>query len=266
VRDLTVKYGGVTAVDHVSLDVRPGQIVGLIGPNGAGKTTFIDGATGFTGLTAGSLHLDDEDITRWSVVRRARAGVGRSFQSLELFDDVTVLDNLRVASDDRDRLSYLRDLVWPVNPELRGEVVSAIHEFGLTDDLDKLVEDLPYGKRRLLAIARTVATHPSVLLLDEPAAGLGDAETAELARLVRRLADEWGMAVLLVEHDMNFVMSVCDQIVVLDFGRKIAEGTPEAVRRDPAVIAAYLGGEDETEAVGVAAGEPIAPTQPKEER
>jgi sulfate-transporting ATPase len=125
-------------------------------------------------------------------------------------------------------------------------VISAIKEFGLGDDLDRNVEDLSYGKRRLLAIARAVAMQPSVLLLDEPAAGLGDAETAELAHLVRRLADDWGMAVLLVEHDMTFVMSVCDEIVVLDFGRRIAEGPPEAIRRDERVVAAYLG-EDEVE-------------------
>jgi sulfate-transporting ATPase len=125
-----------------------------------------------------------------------------------------------------------------------GEVISAIREFGLLEDLDRNVEDLSYGKRRLLAIARAVATQPSVLLLDEPAAGLGDAETAELAHLVRRLADDWGMAVLLVEHDMNFVMSVCDDLVVLDFGKQIAAGSPDTVRRDPRVVSAYLGEED----------------------
>ena len=163
---------------------------------------------------------------------------------MELFEDATVLDNLRAASDPRDRRSYLVDLVYSKVPPLPGPVVAAIREFELEDDLLELVQDLPYGKRRLLAIARAVATQPGVLLLDEPAAGLGDNETAELAHLVRRLADDWGIAVLLVEHDMNFVMSVCDHIVVLDFGYKISEGTPEQVRNDPAVVAAYLGTED----------------------
>jgi sulfate-transporting ATPase len=160
-----------------------------------------------------------------------------------LFEDLSVLDNLRAASDPRDQKSYFTDLFWPVNPPLPGAVVAAINEFGLEDDLLRKVEDLSYGNRRLLAIARAVATQPNVLLLDEPAAGLGDAETAELATLVRRLADEWGMSILLVEHDMNFVMSVCDNIVVLDFGRKIAEGTPAEIQSNPLVVAAYLGGE-----------------------
>ncbi len=244
VRDMTVRYGGTTAVDTVSLTVKPGQVVGLIGPNGAGKTTLIDAVTGFTRMSEGSLLLDGEEIRGWSPVKRSRAGVGRSFQSLELFEDSTVFDNLRAASDPRDFGSYVRDLVWPMAPPLPGQVVSAIKEFRLEDDLDRVVEDLPYGQRRLLAIARAVATRPSVLLLDEPAAGLGDVETAELAHLVKRLASDWGMAVLLIEHDMNFVMSVCDEIVVLDFGRKIGEGSPDTVRNDPAVIAAYLGEEE----------------------
>ena len=239
-QDLTVRYGTTTAVHSVSLEVRPGRVTGLIGPNGAGKTSLIDAVTGFARM-AGSLKLDGQEISSWSPDRRARAGVGRSFQSLELFDDSTVLENLRVASDPRDVLSYFRDVVSPINPALRAEVVSCIAGFGLGEELDKLAESLPYGKRRLLAIARAVAAHPSVLLLDEPAAGLGDVESAELAHLVRRLADDLGMAILLVEHDMAFVMSVCDEVVVLDFGRKIAEGAPGAVRRDPAVIAAYLG-------------------------
>jgi ABC-type branched-subunit amino acid transport system ATPase component/ABC-type branched-subunit amino acid transport system permease subunit len=260
VQDVTVRYGATTAVDAVSLQVRPGTITGLIGPNGAGKTSLIDAVTGFTRMSQGSLHLDGRDISHWSAARRARAGLGRSFQSLELFDDSTVMDNLRVASDPSDFRSYLLDLVWPVAPALPGEVVSAISEFGLQGDLERIVEDLPYGKRRLLAIARAVATQPSVLLLDEPAAGLGDAETKELAHLVRRLADDWGMAILLVEHDMTFVMSVCDDLVVLDFGRPIATGPPEAVRRDRAVISAYLGEDEEAsevaERVGAVAGTP----------
>jgi ABC-type branched-subunit amino acid transport system ATPase component len=237
---VTVQYGGVRAVDDVSFSVTPGTIVGLIGPNGAGKTSVIDAVTGFT-RASGNVRLDDKDLTNLPPAKRARAGVSRSFQSLELFEDATVLDNLRAASDPRDKLSYLRDLVYAASPPLPSSVLAAVREFGLEHDLERHVQDLPYAQRRLLAIARAIASQPSVLLLDEPAAGLGDVESAELAHLVRRLADDWGIAVLLVEHDMNFVMSVCDRIVVLDFGRQIAEGTPEEVRNNPAVVSAYLG-------------------------
>jgi sulfate-transporting ATPase len=216
----------------------------LIGPNGAGKTSFIDAVTGFAKIAEGSISLDGSDVTSWSTTKRARAGVGRSFQALELFEDCSVIDNLRAASDPRDMASYFRDLVHPVEAPLTSTVVSAIRDFDLVDDLGKGVEGLSYGKRRLLAIARAVAAQPSVLLLDEPAAGLNDHETRELARLVVRLAKEWGMAILLVEHDINFVMSVCDDITVLDFGTRISHGTPAEVRRDPAVISAYLGVED----------------------
>jgi sulfate-transporting ATPase len=245
VRGLTVRYGSTTAVEDLSFTIKPGEVLGLIGPNGAGKTTVIDAVTGFTAATAGELFLDDVAINRWGATRRARAGLSRSFQSLELFEDSTVLDNLRTASDPPDLISYARDPLYPVNPALGTEVVAAIREFKFEADLEHAAQDLPYGKRRLLAIARAVATHPSVLLLDEPAAGLGDAETAELAELTGRLARDWGMAILLIEHDMNFVMSVCDRLVVIDFGRKIAEGTPAVVRQDPAVLAAYLGETEE---------------------
>jgi sulfate-transporting ATPase len=249
IRDLTVKYGGTVAVDRFSATLRPGRVLGLIGPNGAGKTTLIDAVTGFKRAEEGALLLDGENISRLSPTKRARAGVGRSFQSLELFEDSTVLANLRSASDPHDFGSYLGDLVYPKDPQLTGEVVSVIKEFRLEDDLDRIVENLPYGQRRLLAIARAVVSRPSILLLDEPAAGLDEVETRELAHLVRRLADEWGIGVLLVEHDVDFVMSVCDEVVVLDFGRTIAEGVPEQVRSDHAVIAAYLGEQDDAAAV-----------------
>jgi len=254
VQGVTVRYGGVVAVDDVSFSVTPGTVLGLIGPNGAGKTSVIDAVTGFT-RASGSVRLEGKDLMGLPPAKRARAGVSRSFQSLELFEDSTVFDNLRAASDPRDKLSFVRDLVYPASPPLPSSVVAAIREFGLEGDLDRKVQDLPYAQRRLLAIARAIASQPSVLLLDEPAAGLGDVETAELAHLVRRLADDWGFAVLLIEHDMNFVMSVCDRLVVLDFGSQIAEGTPEEVRNDPIVVAAYLGEhEDETHELEPVAG------------
>ena len=255
IEDLTVRYGAVVAVDQVSFRLEPGTVTGLIGPNGAGKTSLIDAISGFTSAK-GRVRLDDLDMSNQPAMKRARAGVARSFQSLELFEDSTVFENLSVAADPQDLRSYLLDLVWPVNPPLPPEVVRAVTEFGLDEDLHRDVHDLSYGKRRLLAIARAVAMHPSVLLLDEPVAGLSSTESAELARVVRRLADDWGMAMLVVEHDMNFVMGVCDRVVVLDFGRRIASGSPDDVRSDPAVIAAYLGERSDAEPVGQRAPSP----------
>jgi len=237
---LTVKYGAVTAVNDVSFTLEPGRVTGLIGPNGAGKTSLIDALTGFT-RSSGRVLVGEEDVSALGAASRVRSGVARSFQSLELFEDTTVFENLSLAADPQDMTSYFRDLVWPKVPKFKPEVVRAIKAFELDEDLHREVSDLSFGKRRLLAIARAVAMHPSVLLLDEPAAGLSSVESVELARVVRQLADDWGIAILVVEHDMNFVMGVCDNVVVLDFGRMIANGTPEQVRNDPAVIAAYLG-------------------------
>ncbi len=244
IEGLTVQYGAVVAVDHVNYRLEPGTVTGLIGPNGAGKTSLIDAISGFASAE-GRVLLDDLDLSKQSAMKRARAGVARSFQSLELFEDATVFENLSVAADPQDLRSYLRDLIRPVNPPFSPAVVRAILEFQLDKDLHRDVKDLSYGKRRLLSIARAVAMQPSVLLLDEPAAGLSSAESMELGAVVRRLAEDWGMAVLVVEHDMNFVMGVCDQVVVLDFGRLIASGSPEHVRSNPAVIAAYLGDESD---------------------
>ncbi len=240
IEGLTVRYGAVVAVSDVTYRLEPGTVTGLIGPNGAGKTSLIDAISGFTSAE-GRVLIDDVDLSKRSATKRARSGVARSFQSLELFEDATVFENLSVAADPQDLRSYVRDLVHPINPPFPPEVVRAIIEFKLDQDLHRDVKDLSYGKRRLLSIARAVAMHPSVLMLDEPAAGLSSTEGQELAAVVRRLAEDWGMTVLVVEHDMNFVMGVCDQVMVLDFGHLIASGSPDEVRSNPAVIAAYLG-------------------------
>jgi ABC-type branched-subunit amino acid transport system ATPase component/branched-subunit amino acid ABC-type transport system permease component len=245
VQGLTVRFGAVVAVDDVSFSVRPGQIVGLIGPNGAGKTTVVDAITGYNHIAAGTITLQGRPLSGAPAHKRARGGLSRSFQNLELFEDLTVLENIRAASDPRDLAAYLTGLVKPGGGPLSAAATAAIREFGLEGDLHRRVSDLAYGRRRLVAIARAVASSPSVLLLDEPAAGLDEGESRELASLVRRLCDEWGLAILLIEHDMAFVMGVSDHVVVLDFGRKIAEGTPEQTQRDPAVLRAYLGDPDE---------------------
>jgi sulfate-transporting ATPase len=241
VRGVTVRYGTVTALQDLSLTVTPGRVTGLIGPNGAGKTTLIDAVTGFTRMAAGTVLLDGRDLAGLSPVKRARAGIGRSFQSLELFEDMTVLENIFAASDSRSWRYGLTDLVWPAQSRFSPELAMVVKEFQLQGDLASPATSLPYGRRRLLAIARAVATRPSVLLLDEPAAGLSGLELRELAHVVRRLAADWGIAVLLIEHDMEFVFETCDEIVAIDFGRKIASGTPAEIRADPAVVAAYLG-------------------------
>ena len=245
---LTVRFGSVLAVDDVSMEVRPGEVVGLIGPNGAGKTTLIDAVTGFVPVGGGSIALDDRRIDRLNATQRARLGLRRSFQSLELFEDVSVEENIRAGSDLRaSRLSWVTDLFWPGHHDLPSTAVAAVHEFELEPHLDQTPEELPYGRRRLVGIARTVASGPSVVMLDEPAAGLDERESADLARLIRRLADERNMAVLLVEHDVSLVMSTCDRVVVIDFGQVIASGTPAEIRGDQAVRDAYLGHADEVE-------------------
>jgi sulfate-transporting ATPase len=250
ISELTVRFGAVVAVDGISMEVRPGEVVGLIGPNGAGKTTLIDAVTGFVPVSGGSIRLDHRAIDGLNATKRARLGVRRSFQSLELFEDITVEQNLMAGSDQlASRASWITDLFWPGRHELPSTAVAAVHAFDLEPHLDKTPEELPYGRRRLVGIARAVASGPSVVMLDEPAAGLDENESAELARLIRGLADERNMAVLLVEHDVGLVMSTCDRIVVIDFGRVIASGTPEEISASSAVRDAYLGYADEAEQV-----------------
>jgi sulfate-transporting ATPase len=247
---LTVRFGSVVAVDDVAMEVRPGEVVGLIGPNGAGKTTLIDAVTGFVPVSGGSIMLDGRRIDGLNVTQRARLGIRRSFQSLELFEDISVEENVRAGSDQHaSRLSWVTDLFWPGQHDLPPTAVAAVREFELEPHLDKTPEELPYGRRRLVGIARTVASGPSVVMLDEPAAGLDERESAELARLIRRLADERNMGVLLVEHDVSLVMSTCDRVVVIDFGQVIAHGTPAEIRGNQLVREAYLGHADDAEEV-----------------
>jgi ABC-type branched-subunit amino acid transport system ATPase component/ABC-type branched-subunit amino acid transport system permease subunit len=238
---VTVGFGGVTALRGVDLEVHPGEVVGLIGPNGAGKTTLLDVATGFTPAQAGAVRLDGAVIDAWAPERRAAAGVARSWQAVELFEEMTVRENLMVAVDDHRPWRYVADLLRPGRPRLTRQAVEIIEELGLADVLDSRPSALPQGIARLAGIARAMVGDPRVLLLDEPAAGLDRAETAELAQLIRGIADRRGLGVLVVEHDVPMLLRTCDRIAVLDFGDKIAEGTPADIRAHRRVAEAYLG-------------------------
>ena len=240
VEGVSVRYGGVAALSDVDLAARPGEVTGLIGPNGAGKTTLIDAITGFASST-GAIRIGGRDISDWKPHRRARAGIGRTFQNLELFDTMTVRENLQTAADRPRLLGGLRDLVRPHHVGLDAHVAAVVQRLGLDADLDRTVGELSYGRRRLVAIARSLASAPAVLLLDEPASGLDDAETATLSEIIRDLAVDWELAIVLIEHDVSLVLDVCDTIVVLDQGAHLFTGTPSEVRHHDGVIEAYLG-------------------------
>jgi ABC-type branched-subunit amino acid transport system ATPase component/branched-subunit amino acid ABC-type transport system permease component len=241
VEGLAVHYGGTVALDGLDLQVGPGEIVGLIGPNGSGKTSAIDAITGFTGAAAGAVTLGGREMTRWGPERRARHGLARSFQSLELFDDLTVAENMQTAGDRRDIWAYFSNLFHRDRSGLSERARGALRDFSLESRLGDLCRNLNYADRRLLAVARAVASSGSVMLLDEPASGLTDAQSRALSEVLARLAGESNLGVLLVEHNVDMVMSTCHRVVVLDAGRVIAAGTPAEVRADPAVIKAYLG-------------------------
>ena len=244
IEGITVRFGGVLAVDNVSFHLSPGEIVGMIGPNGAGKTTLLDVITGFTRSQQGRVRLDDVNVSSWTPERRARAGMARSWQAVELFEEMTVRENLLVGSDRHVRRRYFTDLIRPGNQGLTEVSQNVIDDFGLTSVLNMRPSALPQGHARLVGIARAIAGEPAVLLLDEPAAGLGPDESAELATAILSVVNRLGIGVLIVEHDVPFLQSICNRIVALDFGQKVAEGTPAEVSSDERVIRAYLGEPD----------------------
>jgi len=240
--ELRVTYGPVVAVESLTLDVPEGGIVGLIGPNGAGKTSAIDAISGYHPATSGEVLFDGDDVTRTRPFRRARRGLARTFQSVELFDDLTVEENLQVAADHLGMGRALRDLFLPVRTADREGVDWALELCGLGDVAERMPTELSAGRRKLVGVARALAQRPKVVLMDEPAAGLDTDESQELGERLKTMPAA-GVSVLIVDHDMSLVLGICDQIHVLDFGRSIAHGTPKQIRTDPAVIGAYLGGE-----------------------
>jgi branched-chain amino acid transport system ATP-binding protein len=237
---LSVRFGGVQALSRVDLNVDAGQLVGLIGPNGAGKTTFIDAITGFVPST-GSVVLEGTDISGMAPADRAHRGLTRTWQAAELFDDLTVRENLSVAARRASWRDTLRDIFVGGTSEADARVESALARLQLHQHADALPGELTQGQRKLVGVARALAAQPHVVCLDEPAAGLDTSESEELGRRLRAIVDG-GTAMLLIDHDMGLVLSICDQVVVLEFGKVIARGAPDVVTRDPRVVEAYLGG------------------------
>jgi branched-chain amino acid transport system ATP-binding protein len=252
VRKLSMDFGGLRAVDSVSLDIMPGEIVALIGPNGAGKTTFFNCVTGLYAPTSGEIVLSargqKKRLNGLKPNQITALGMARTFQNIRLFPTMTVLENVMIGRHCRTRSSIFGAIFRP--PATRQEEAEGIEisygllkEVGLTALVDETANNLPYGAQRRLEIARAMATDPVLLLLDEPAAGMNPSETRELQTLVLRLREKHDLSILLIEHDMKMVMSLSDRVCVLEYGTQIAQGTPEEVSRDPRVIKAYLGEE-----------------------
>jgi branched-chain amino acid transport system ATP-binding protein len=244
VAEMTVRFGGLTALDRVTLRIPSGGLVGLIGPNGAGKTTLIDALTGFV-RGRGHVRLDGRPIEHTGAHRRARLGLARTFQSIELFEDLTVYENMLVAAQDRGHSGVL-DPLRGIGSSIQSRITRGLDRVGILGLRDYYPGELSLADRKLAGLARALVTEPRVLLLDEPAAGLGRDAGDRLGLVLRGLADR-GTALLLVDHDMRLVLGICDWVYVLDLGSVIAEGSPSSVRADPRVISAYLG-EDEASA------------------
>ncbi|WP_174850834.1 ABC transporter ATP-binding protein [Streptococcus suis] len=248
VKDLTKNFGGLTAVGDVTMELYEGELVGLIGPNGAGKTTLFNLLTGVYEPSEGTISLAGTILNGKAPSKIASLGLGRTFQNIRLFKNMTVLENVLIGLGNHGKsevfASFFRLPAFYKNEEaLKTKAIELLKIFDLDGDADTLAKNLPYGQQRRLEIVRALATEPKILFLDEPAAGMNPQETAELTQLIRKIKEEFGITIILIEHDMSLVMEVTERIYVLEYGRLIAHGTPEEIRNNKRVIEAYLGGE-----------------------
>ncbi|WP_287626468.1 ABC transporter ATP-binding protein [Clostridium sp.] len=246
VKNLSISFGGLKAVDDFSITIEKGQLYGLIGPNGAGKTTIFNLLTGVYKPDGGRILLDGKDITGHKAIQINQAGIARTFQNIRLFKELSVLDNVKVGLHNHHKYSTLSGILrlpsyYRVEKEMDERAMELLKVFDLDKEFDYKASNLPYGKQRKLEIARALATEPKLLLLDEPAAGMNPNETAELMKTIRFVRDHFDMTVLLIEHDMKLVSGICERLTVLNFGHMLAEGPTSEVLSNPEVIKAYLG-------------------------